>query len=97
MGGSRVRGRSVQCVAHGAGLAPFLGGRNVRRAGAVMSACNRCDAEQPGLVSRQAALEPRTIRITIELYNSDKLDVASYRLSTTGATYLVQRCVSNLR
>ena len=91
MDGLWVPGCSVRCAAHGVGLVPSLGGRNVCRAGAAMSACNRCDAEQPELVSRQAVLEPRTIRITIEGFNSDKLGVASYRLVTKGAAYLVQR------
>ena len=84
MDGLWVPGCSVRCAAHGVGLVPSLGGRNVRRAGAAMSACDRCDAEQPELVSRQAVLEPRTFRITIESFNSDKLVVASYRL-TKGA------------
>ena len=91
MDGLWVRGCSVLCAAHGAGLVPSLGGRNVRHAVAAMSACNRCDAEQPELVSRQAVLEPRTILITIEEFNSDKLDVVSYCLLTIGAAYLVQR------
>ena len=90
MSGLRVRGCSVGCAAHGAGLVPSLDGRSVRCAGAPMSACNCCDAKQLELISGQAVMEPWTIPITIELYNSDKLDVASYRLSTTDATYLVQ-------
>ena len=40
-----------------------------------------CD-EQPGLVIRQAILESRLRLVTVELPNSDTLNIASYQLIT---------------
>ena len=58
--------------------------------GGMCIALVRGDAE-PILITRQVILEPRTVRITVEGPDSDKLNVVSYRLTNDGTDAILMQ------